>query len=234
MPLPPRRRRWPVLAAVTAMLVGVAAIAYVLFLQKPGDVSNPNVAFNGRDAAARAAPGAHFVWPVYGYTPQRTRYLNASLRPGNQLWQFVAGSLIEFQPVLAHGHMYLVANNGTATALSTSTGKVEWQRSVGTLNASSPAWADGKLYVVTLSRAVMCLDAATGATIWQRPLPSRSESSPLVLNGRVYFGSEDGTVYALSARTGATIWTYKAPAAVKAALAYSSGRLYFGDYAGDA
>src|SRR5947209_413130 len=200
---PHRRRRWPVLVALVAMAAAVAVIVYVVALQTPGDVSNPNVEFNAAQRAAEAAPGYRFVWPVYGYDRGRTRYLDSKLAPPfTQSWQWVAGSLIEFQPVIARGSLYLVANDGMAYSLSSSTGKVQWKQRVGTLNASSPAWSDGRLYIVTLSRQASCLDARTGATIWTKTLPSRSESSPLVAGGRMYFGSEDGTVYALDAATG--------------------------------
>ena len=97
---PHRRRRWPFLLALAAMAAAVAAIIYVVALQAPGDVSNPNVEFNASQRAAQAAPGYHFVWPVYGYDRGRTRYLDSKLAPPfTQSWQWVAGSLIEFVAV---------------------------------------------------------------------------------------------------------------------------------------
>src|SRR5437588_4300133 len=148
------RLRWPVIAVVGAMTAAIAAVVYILFLQAPGDVSNPNVEFNASGAAHRRAPSEHFVWPFYGYDPQHTRYLNVSLAPPFKppLWQFVADGLLEFQPVLANGHLYLVSNAGTAYSLSTRTGQVEWRRRVASLNASAPAWSNGRLYIATLSK----------------------------------------------------------------------------------
>jgi outer membrane protein assembly factor BamB len=234
------RRRWPFIAAgLVLLLAGGAVGAYFLFFQKQSDYTNPNAAFETQPKAPppkkRPKPET-FKWPIYGFTPDRARFLDANLKPPFHLkWRFSKGSgLVEFQPVLANGMLYFVRNGGQAYAVNAKTGKQRWQRDVATLNASSPAWAGGRLFIATLKPgALKAFDATTGAVLWKRPLPSRAESSPIVVNGVVYFGSEDGTVYALRARNGRKVWTYHANGAVKAGLAYSQGKLYFGDYAGE-
>jgi len=244
-----RRRRWP-LILLLLLVLGAAAGggAYLLFFQKESNFSNPNAEFEGKDAKKKPKPkpkpkGPTFKWPTYGYTPDRTRYLDAKLNPPlKREWLFhpKAGRLLEFQPVLANGVLYWEDNAAKAFALSAKTGKRRWKRSIGALAAASPAWADGRVFFVTLKRSngvdagsIVCLNAKNGKKIWRKDLPSRAESSPLVLKGVVYFGSEDGTVYALKAKNGRKVWTYGASGAVKAGLAYSKGRLFFGDYSGE-
>jgi outer membrane protein assembly factor BamB len=230
-----RRRRWPlILLAVLVLVAGAALGAYFAFVKPPDNVSHPNVEFTDKTPAKKPQKaGETFKWPVYGFTADRNRYLDSPIKPPfRQSWRWKTSSLIEFQPVLANGTLYVVPNDGNATALQARTGKVEWRTKVGTLNASSPAYADGKLYIATLSGRITSLDAKTGKRRWKRNLGSRSESSPVVIGGRVYFGSEDGTVYALRATDGRRIWTYHAGGAVKAGLAYAEGILYFGDYSG--
>ena len=232
-----RRRRWPLFAAIAVLLVCAGgAFAYFEWIEPPGNVSHPGVEFN----ATTKPPQAHktqtetFRWPFYGYTPERTHYLDSSIHPPfEKLWNYKSGSLIEFQPVLADGVLYVLPNAGTATAIDAKTGKVRWKHRVGSLAASSPAWAKGKIFITTLSGRISCLNAKNGKLVWKKSLPSRSESSPLVLNNHVYFGSENGTVYALRTKDGGKIWTYHAGGAVKAALAYHAGLLYFGDYSGN-
>lgn len=233
-----RRRRWPLLAGGLLLLgAGVAVAAYLLLFQKAGNFSNPKAEFQAQPAPPRPPKRKPetFKWPIYGYTPERTRFLDAKLKPPfRKLWRFARGSgLIEFQPVLANGTLYYVNNGGTAFAVNAKTGKRRWQRKVASLNASSPAWAGGRIFIATLvPGSITALNANTGKRIWRRRLPSRAESSPIVIRGVVYFGSEDGTVYAYRAKNGRRVWTYRAGGAVKAGLAYSRGILYFGDYAG--
>jgi outer membrane protein assembly factor BamB len=242
-----RRRRWPlILAFVLVLGAGAAVAAYLIFFQKEGNYSNPHAAFDTTTKPKKkpkAKPkGPTFKWPIYGYTPDRARYLDAKLNPPlRRQWIFHGSdTLVEFQPVLANGFLYYVNNSGTAFAVNAKTGKKRWQRKVASLNASSPAWRDNRLFIVTLKRSpnvntgsIICLNAKNGRKLWHRQLPARAESSPIVLNGVVYFGSEDGTVYALRAKNGRKVWTYHAAGAVKAGLAYSKGKLFFGDYSGE-
>ena len=242
-----RRRRWPLILALL-VVVGAAAAggAYLLFFQKESNFSNPNAEFQGaKPTKPKHKPkpkGPTFKWPIYGYTPDRARYLDAKLNPPlKREWLFHrSNQLIEFQPILVNGFLYWVDNGATAHSLNAKTGKPRWRHDLGSLNASSPAWAGGRLFVVTLKRSanvnagsIICLNPKTGKTIWRKDLPSRAESSPIVLKGVVYFGSEDGTVYALRAKNGHKVWTYGAAGAVKGGLAYDKGKLFFGDYSGE-
>jgi outer membrane protein assembly factor BamB len=177
---------------------------------------------------------------VYGYTPDRRRFLPAQgMRPPfKRLWQRKLHALLEFSPVLDGRHLYLIDNLAYVWSIDKKTGKVRWRKRVGRLAASTPAYADGRLYATVLTRGpgeagrVVAMRARTGRILWSKPLPSRTESSPVYDKGRIYLGSEDGTVYALRSASGRTVWTYKAAGAVKAGLALDEGRLYFGDYAG--
>ena len=236
--MPPVKRRFPwwghALIALV-VLAGVGGAAYLLWGKAPNDVSNPDAEFTVPDEKQKPKKRKpkDFVWPVFGYTPDRAKYFPTKLDPPfTKLWRHRADSLLEFPPILAKNTLFFVTNKGTLVALDARRGKVRWRRSVGTLSAASPAWWRGRLFVVTLDGRVTALRARNGKVLWRKDIPSRTESSPYVRDGRVYFGSEDGTVYALRARGGRTIWTYQAPGAVKAALAYSGGRLFFGDYAG--
>lgn len=232
-----RRRRWPFIAAGLVLLAAAGGVAvYLIFFQKEGNFSNPNAKFEENPTPPKPKPKPErFKWPIYGFTPDRARFLDVNLRPPfKKAWRFTKGhGLIEFQPVLANGFLYYVNNGGTAFGVNAKTGKKKWRRDVAKLNASSPAWSGGRLFIATLDPgSIKALDAKTGRIIWKKRLPSRAESSPIVVKGVVYFGSEDGTVYAYRAKNGRKVWTYHASGAVKAGLAYSKGNLYFGDYSG--
>jgi outer membrane protein assembly factor BamB len=240
------RRRWPFVLAAVVVVAGIGGlIVYNTWIKRPGDVTDENAEF--QDTADQPAqPPAEqpkekrrrketFVWPDFGYTPNRARYLPASQvePPFKTIWKYRGDrQLMEFPPVLAGGYLYIVRNDGVAVALSAKTGNIKWQRRIGSLNASSPGYDRGRLYVATLSGHITALRAKTGRILWRKKLASRSESSPIVVNNRVFFGSENGTVYAMDASTGKVAWTHKAGGAVKGALAFSDGKLYFGDYGG--
>src|SRR3954447_369534 len=141
-----RRRRWPlVLLLLFALAAGAGLGGYLIFFQREWNDSNRNAEFEGKKPAKKPKPkpkGPTFKWPIYGYTPDRARYLDAKLNPPLKRHWIFHGSdtLLEVQPVLANGFLYYVNNSGTAFAVNAKTGKKRWQRKVASLNASSPAW----------------------------------------------------------------------------------------------
>jgi outer membrane protein assembly factor BamB len=243
-----------ILIGVAALLVLAGVGAYFVLSHGPGNVSNPNVAFEDETPTPTASPvpgkeqpeAKPFLWTTYGYTPDRKRSLDvpASLvkPPFHQRWAYNGKGVLEFPPVMSAKSLFIVRNDGTVQCIYKTTGKVRWSKHVGTLAASSPMLdvKGERLYVTLLERSgggggrVVALDTRQGHVVWHRDLPGRTESSPTLDHGSLYFGSENGTVYALKASSGAVRWTFHASGAVKAALALKDGKLYFGDYAGRA
>jgi outer membrane protein assembly factor BamB len=247
-----RRSRWPFwIGALLALALGGVAYALVSSDKK----SDPEPAVRAPEAkpAPKPAPVPELPprpsggrdWPLYGNSPARDRYMaGVNLRPPFRLvWAFNGGKLIEFQPVLAGGRLFVLKNDGRALALSAQTGRVRWRKRIGSLAASAPATGGASVYFVVnrggyggIAGAgpakVVAVNRRTGRIRWSKRLGAASESSPLVQNERVYLGSQDGTVYALSAHSGRILWRYHAGGPVKSALAYSRGRVYFGDYGG--
>jgi len=224
---------WRSVALAVAAVSLIAGVTYP-FWKRPGDIANPDVAFEeGRSKSKGERSGTS--WPIYGLDPQRTRYLNVrGLRPPfRQLWKFKAGSLLEFSPIYARGSLYLINNQGTIFALNARNGRTRWQRDLGRLNASSPAYAKGRIYAVNLRPGqAFALDAETGKIIWRRKLPGRAESSPIYDRGRIYFGCECRELFALNAKNGKIVWRRRLAGEIKAAPALDGGTLYVGDYGG--
>jgi outer membrane protein assembly factor BamB len=200
---------------------------------QPKPVTVPSMPSDGRD------------WPLYGNGPGRTRHMSdVNLKPPfRRAWSLNGGKLIEFQPVLAGGRLFVLKNDGRALALSADTGKIRWRKRIGGLAASAPGAGGASVYFAVNRGGyggiagsgpakVVAMNRRTGRIRWAKRLGSASETSPLVVKERVYVGSQGGTVYALSAKSGRLLWRYQAGGPVKGALAYSRGRVYFGDYGG--
>ena len=241
------RRRPQVIAGLVVLLAGGAAGVYFWVHGRERNISNPHVLFE-TTATVRKPPAPPpradraFEWPLYGFTPARTRSfpLERPARPPFlPRWAVRGDDLLEFSPVAGGGSLYLLKNNGALYAIKRATGFVFWKKKLGDLAASAPAYRRGTLFVTLLQDKgrknggrVAAVSVQYANTLWSRPLPSRSESSPLVVGDSIYFGSENGTIYALSAATGAVRWTAHVSGAVKSGLAYDRGKLFFGDYSG--
>ena len=75
----PRSRNARIAAASLVVLILVAGgvLAYALANDRPSDVSHPNVSFTAPATPPVPPPVEHaksFEWPVYGFTPARTRF----------------------------------------------------------------------------------------------------------------------------------------------------------------
>ncbi len=228
------RRRLAVAGGAAVALAGLGLAVY-LTTKRPGDVSNPDAAFNKQQPVATKTVD----WPLYGHDLARTRYLpSEDLNPPfrSSEWSFQAGKLLEFQPIVVKDRIYFMDKDGTFYALSTDKGRVQWKRKIGSLNASAPAYSGGRLFAVSLepNQALALRPNAHGSKVlWRQPLPGRSESSPLVHNGRVIFGCESGDIFALDEKTGKTRWSVSTAGPVKGGLAYSDGTVFAGNYAGE-
>jgi outer membrane protein assembly factor BamB len=254
-PVPRRRLRRGLVAAAVVLVVAAGVAAFVL-LHAPGNVSHPNLQFTSpaTTATTTTAPTKrravnNFQWPWYGYDAGRTRNFKAPARlhpPLHVGWRFQNGALLEFSPVIYHGTLFVLGDDGLARALNATTGRVRWFRHVGTLAAASPAVAaqDGLVVMPVLSvshhsqvpgdGALIALSMKTGRVVWRHPIPAGSESSPIVHGHTVYFGDQSGTLSALRLRDGHVDWTYHASGAIKGGPALVNGVLYFGDYSGRA
>ena len=236
-----RLLRRVVAAAVLLAVIGVPLAVYAVHARRPGSVFHPRVPFT-LQAPPKPAPAADVAaWPLYGYGKDHTRVAPVPARlhpPFRRIWIAYGHALLEFPPVIDHGILFQLGDDGVVHAIATATGKVLWTRRVGTLAAASPAAAGNSVYVTLLEHGqgargrIEALRQSDGSVRWTRDLPSRSESSPLLDRGKLYFGSENGTVYAVNAHNGNVLWTYHAAGAVKASPTLAGGRLYFGDYAG--
>lgn len=237
------RRRTGGERLLIALSAGVAAatciIAAVALAKRPGDISNPDVAFETRAGLAKESKPQQedraVDWPRFGYDLQRTKFLNAQkVRPPyRKLWKYDQDQLIEFAPIVVGERMYMIDNDGVFIALNNDTGKVIWKKQIGKLNASSPVFWRGTLIAVSLEPGqAVGVRARDGKVLWRRDLPGRAESSPLVVRKTAYFGTEPGVFYALNPRNGKVRWKTQLEGEVKAAPAFNDGTLFVGDYAG--
>ncbi len=227
---------WQRGAAITIALLaaGVAAFSIVIILRRPADVSHPRATFQPKREVKHVKATN---WPEYGLDDERTRYLPSKrvIPPfGAREWEFRAPSLLEFSPVYARGHLYVIDKDATFYSLQAHNGgHVDWKRDVGNLSASSPAYHGGRVFAVTLSPGqVVGMRASDGKVLWRHGLPGRSESSPLVHGGRVFVGCESGQVFAYDEKTGKLDWKFQSSGAVKGGVAYDHGAVFFGNYAG--
>jgi len=118
---------------------------------------------------------------------------------GDQLWRNEI-FLGEFSPApaAAGGMVYVVGDDGNATAFDAETGEEEWVYEAGYQIRSPPRVVDGTLYFGTYWRdsKVYAIDAETGEEEWTHDGPS-SDILPIeVVDGTVYAGSYDLNLYA--------------------------------------
>lgn len=186
----------------------------------------------GESSDGTGATQADVDWPLFGRVLERTHYIaDAPDPPFHYLWEFDAGQLIEFPPVLEDGNVYVVNKTGLLSAVAADTGKKQWSVNLGN-DVTGPAYADGTLYLAQLSGQLVAIDGKAAKRRWTFEADGKLESSPLIADGRVVFGDDDGELYALDADTGKVDWRTRLGTDIKASPSYSDGTIYVGDYEG--
>ena len=225
---------------VSPFALRLLSAAAALVLVGCGESGDPNASDAGSAASGSAGAGssrsadsaADVDWPFFGRVEERTQYIaDAPDPPFHYLWEFAAGQLIEFPPVLEDGALFVVNKTGEVYGLRTATGKPVWRGNLGN-DVTGPAYANGTLYLAQLGGVVTALDPKTGKRKWSFRADSQLESSPLAIDGHVYLGSDAGYLYALDDETGKLDWRRRLGSDIKASPSYSNGVVYVGDYEG--
>jgi outer membrane protein assembly factor BamB len=235
-------------ALVVVILAGALA-AFVLYRkhQSRNVRGSSTVEFVTTQSAEDRTPRELKIipWPMFGYTVTGIRFADG-IRvqpPFRRLWASGGASLLEFQPAIAYGRLYVVNAYGDVLALNARTGKRAWRFRGRRCAASSPAVSRimrGTVYVSLLNRGdcatgngrngeVIALAHNWGQVRWRRTI-GPTESSPLIVGNTVYVGDWRGDVYALDARTGRTRWRFHTGGRVKGGLSYLTGRVFVGSY----
>lgn len=215
-------RRKPVLIALAVLAVlaaGAGAAAYVLLVKDPGDVSNPDVAFEDpattpttpedgkgddqggkgkRKKKRKPALPPTVNWPRYGYTVAHTRAFQPEKPingPFRRVWKRGTGALAEFPPAIYEGDLYQLIDDGKLLSIDADTGRTNWRRHIGKLAASTPAVDAKRIFAVLLEG---------GHT------PGR------------------GKVVALHRENGRKIWSRHLSSRAESSPLLHRGRLYFG------
>ncbi|MEP6978555.1 MAG: PQQ-binding-like beta-propeller repeat protein [Thermoleophilia bacterium] len=234
------------MAALIVVILVAAAAAFVVYrLHQSRNVhGSSTVEFVATEPVVPRFHEEGVLWPTYGYSEARTRYIpDVKVRPPFRgIWRYRSQALLEFPPVIAYGRLYFTNNAGAAIAVNTKTGKRAWKHFEHRCVASSPAVHAHVVYATFLNRPpcnasrvtdgeVVAYAAGFGRVQWRTRI-GPSESSPLVANGRVYVGDWRGNVYALDAATGRIRWTFHTKDRVKGGVALAGFRLFVGSYDG--
>lgn len=174
-------------------------------------------------------------WPEYGFNNQKTRFdpkLRNLGRPGAKLWEYDAGSLVEFPPVIDQGVAVLGTNRSRIVALDMQTGRRIWQARTDGRIATSPAIANGIVYVTTTTGEFIARRLDSGRKVWERNIGSSSESSPTIVGNAIYVANLDGMVIRTNLQ-GREVWRTPVSGPVKSAIAVSGDRVIAADYGGN-
>lgn len=79
-------------------------------------------------------------------------------------WKLSRGAPLTPSPILVGGTLYIVSDNGIASAVDAQTGEVRWQGRLGNSFSASPVLADGRLYFLDEDGRTTVLQPGTNPT----------------------------------------------------------------------
>ncbi|HEV7162666.1 MAG TPA: hypothetical protein VGN25_05380, partial [Solirubrobacteraceae bacterium] len=130
----PRSARLRAAIAVLVMLIAAAALGGYLYQRhRTGSIYHPHARFVPQLTPTLPKPSKaaedRFTWPLYGYTPNHTRFFPAPASvhpPFKRLWVHNSHSLLEFPPVIYGDHIFQLADDAVLNAINLKTGHTFW------------------------------------------------------------------------------------------------------------
>ena len=156
---------------------------------------------------------------------------------GSPLWQITFGRIVQGNPVIAGGIVYMSSQDGHLYAMNLANGASVWTAPFGgqlTATTALPSATtglaiSGKLLAVGAGQTLYAFDATTGQPLWSQRAPGGlSNSAPTISDGIMYIGGFDGSFSALDAQTGATLWSATTGSVVNGSAAVGYGLVYVG------
>jgi outer membrane protein assembly factor BamB/predicted phosphodiesterase len=197
--------------------------------QRPGPHTLTVSAYDGRVSSSvgfevcdpAAPPPAGPDWPQVGGGPDHAGARAGELAPPVvQRWATaVGGHVLQAQPVIAHGMVYVTATDqgdgttGGVTALDLATGAIRWSRNTPLQVRGGAAVSGTTVAIAQIDGTVLGLSADTGEVRWRvelgaglSPEAAAIFAPPAADTGDILVGNQN-RLAAISATEGAMLWS---------------------------
>jgi len=199
---------------VVSRLSLLLALGGMLLLTACGSASTPAAPMMNHNRAISATlllGSSSGDWPVFGYDPGHTGYVNPIADPhpiqGKLLWSRHLGPIFS-SPVAGLGMLYIASTDGYLYALRQDSGAIAWRARLGDLlTDATPALEGQVLFVSVHGTALEALDAHTGQVYWTFDTGEKIQAPPLVVGSRLLIASRM-TLWALDAASGRVLWKF--------------------------
>jgi len=108
---------------------------------------------------------------------------------------------IDVTPIISSDRVYVLAGNGSLSALDKKTGELLWQSQMEgwVFQTSTPACSGDRVFAATDSGILAAFNASSGRTLWSRKLTDKRFEGPLTCSeGRIFLG--EGSAYGQAAK----------------------------------
>jgi eukaryotic-like serine/threonine-protein kinase len=191
------------------------ALAGICILTACGDSTSPQTPpvtqHNKVIPAALLEGSSSGDWPVFGYDPGHTGYVDALVEPhvlaGKLAWSQKFGPIFS-SAVAGLGMVYIASTDGYLYALDQTSGAIVWRVNIGNyLTDATPALEGQALFVSVHSTTIEALNARTGSVYWTFDMAEKIQAPPLVVGSHVLVASRT-TLWSLNATNGQLLWKF--------------------------
>ena len=191
----------------------------------------PTSTASGSGNLSQLLPGAHCLRVDFAKGGEHyTRSTEFFFEPTNQptAWRTYLAASSKVTPAIAHGVVYVGANDGNLRAIHAGTGKELWAIDTGAEILAEPLVAAGQVYAANGLGLVSAYTTA-GKKVWSFTAGDAVYSSPVTADGKVIFGCNNGWLYAVDAATGKLAWINKdATYTIESKPFVWQGKVYYG------
>ena len=194
------------------VLLALAGICILSACSGSTSSQTPTVMQHNKVIAAALLEGSSKGdWPMFGYDPGHTGYVDALVEPrvlvGKLAWSKKFGPIFS-SAIAGLGMVYIASTDGYLYALDQASGALVWRASIGSYLAdATPALEGQALFVALHSTGIEALNAHTGSLYWTFDTAEKIQAPPLVVGSNVLVASRS-TLWSLNATNGQLLWKF--------------------------
>jgi len=177
------------------------------YLDSDEFTSNINYAGRGFVGTPAVVDGVIYLVTKSGISTSSYHVVAINLKTGEEKWKFSSEYMINSNPAISGGKLFIGNNDGNLYALDVNTGLEKWKFETSQNITSSPKISQGLVFFGSGDGFSYAVDVNSGNEKWK--FKNGFDGTPSVVNDLILLRSDGHLLYAVDINTGKEKWRFQ-------------------------